>query len=96
MNGDKPNFRRNTAKPEETKASSSPKSEPAKRPNRKEIGVVWEKETVDGEKWLSIKVTLPDGREMWMKAFKNKFKKAGENHKPEYVAFENKGPTDVT
>lgn len=87
----KPRFRPNGPESKETKKTEAPKRTP-----RKEVGVVWEKETTDGEKYLSIKVTLPDGKEMWMKAFKNKFKKAGENHKPEYVAFENKGVTDAT
>jgi hypothetical protein len=91
MSESKPRFRPNGPEPKATDKKEAPK-----RPMRKEIAVVWEKETTDGEKYLNIKVTLPDGKEMWLKAFKNKFKKAGENHKPEYVAFENKGATDAT
>ena len=91
MSNDKPNFRRNSAVKDEMKPQPA-----QKRQQRKEVAVVWEKDTVDGEKFLNIKVTLPDGKEMWFRAFKNKFKKAGEDHKPEYVAFENKGPTNAT
>lgn len=61
---------------------------------RREECAVWEKETVKGEKYLSIKITLPDGKEMWVKAFKNKMKKPGENHKPEYIGFERRDQTN--
>lgn len=74
----KPNFRANNSE------------QPVKKPGRKELGVVWEKETTTGEKYLNIKVNLPDGKEMWLKAFKNKLKKEGETQKPEYVAWEKK------
>lgn len=89
MSKDKPNFRRNSNE-------TSTKEDKPKKQHRKEIAVVWEKETTTGEKYLNIKFTLPDGREMWAKAFKNKFKKPEETHKPEYVAFENKDPTNAT
>ena len=82
MSKDKPNFQANKAeKPEATK-------EPTKRPPRKELAVVWEKSTVEGERYLNIKVNLPDGREMWMKAFRNKLKKAGDFVRPEFIAYE--------
>jgi uncharacterized protein (DUF736 family) len=74
----KPNFRANNSEV------------PVKKPQRKELAVVWEKETTTGEKYLNIKVNLPDGKEMWLKAFKNKLKKEGDITRPEYVAWENK------
>lgn len=90
-NNDKPNFRRNSAIKEEPA-----KKVPPKRPARREVAAVWEKSTVDDEKFLSIKITMPDGKEMWCNAFKNKFKKPGEDHKPEYIAFVDKKEPNVT
>lgn len=98
MNNDKPNFQRNGATPAVgASVSAGNKTEAQdKRAKRKEIAVVWEKQTQQGETYLNIKVTLPDGKEMWMKAFKNKFKKAGEDHKPEYVAFQDRELPNAT
>jgi hypothetical protein len=59
---------------------------PGPKISKKEVAVVWEKFTKDKEKYLSIKVNLPDGSEMWIKAFKNKFAKNPES--PAYIARE--------
>ena len=83
MNTNKPNFKANSSTPAATETPAE-----QKKSSRKEQAVVWEKETTTGEKYLNIKVNLPDGREMWLKAFKNKLKKDGDN-RPHYVAWEN-------
>lgn len=83
MSNDKPNFKANSSEPADT-----PKVEKPKKPARKEQVVVWEKQTNAGEPYLSIKVRLPDGSDLWTNAFKNNFKKAGETAKPSYIAYE--------
>ena len=88
----KPNFKAN---PGIESIISENKNVPKRSP-RKEVAVVWEKTQESGEKYLRIKITLPDGKEMWFNAFKNRFKKTEELHKPEYIAFENKETLNVT
>lgn len=80
MSKDKPNFKANKPKPEG--------NEPVKRPPRKELAVIWEKQTVEGEKYLNVKVIMIDGKEMWLKAFRNKLKKEGDLTRPDYIAYE--------
>lgn len=79
---EKPTFKTG---PQPAEASSDDKP---KRPKRKELAVVWEKETKDGEKYLNIKVIGQNGDDVWLKAFKNRMKKDGETTKPDFVAFE--------
>lgn len=64
--------------------------EPSKnaRPKRKELAVVWEKETKENEKYLNIKIIGADGQDTWLKAFKNRHKKPDETTKPDFIAFE--------
>lgn len=98
MSEQKPRFKANGPEPSKQPNSAgyeTKANQPAKV-RRKETGAVWIKETTEGETYLNIKVTLPDGKEMWLKAFKNKFKKPDETHKPEYVAYENKGNSNAT
>jgi hypothetical protein len=82
MSNDKPNFQANKA----DKSVSEPAKDPVKRPPRKESAAVWEKITVEGEKYLSIKITLLDGKELWVKAFKNRYKSEN-TAKPDYLAY---------
>lgn len=79
MSIDKPNFKANSSEP--TANNTAPK-----KLNRKEVAAVWYKESAAAGKYLNIKIVLPDGKDLWLKAFKNKFKVEGDT-KPEYVAW---------
>ena len=52
----------------------------------KPVGAVWEKETSDGRRYLSMKITGKDNKEHNFVGFLNKFKEDGDN-KPTFNLF---------
>ena len=94
MEHQKPSFRANKKEPMELNIpdnqTAAPAPEPKKLPPRKELAAIWLKETTTGETYLNGKVTLPDGKELWFRAFKNKNKKETDTTRPEYVAWQDK------
>lgn len=59
-----------------------------KQTKRKEVAAVWTKYTQQGEAYFRIKVVNENGDDIWLNAFKNRYKKEEEVNKPDYIAFE--------